>query len=69
MVELADGAEPLEFAEMVDYLRGADLMVQKIPEQLEILDELPRNQTLRKVLKQDIRDMFRDKPWSPAPRS
>ena len=69
VVELADGAEPLEFAEMVDYLRGADLMVQKIPEQLEILDELPRNQTLRKVLKQDIRDMFRDKPWSPAPRS
>ena len=53
----------------VGYLKNADLMMQKIPEQLEIIDELPRNQTLRKILKQDLRDMYRDKPWTPAPRS
>lgn len=69
VVERAPGTEDLEFAEMVTYLKGADLMMQKIPEQLEVVDELPRNQTLRKVLKQDLRDMYRDKPWSPAPRS
>ena len=68
VVERVPGSADLEFADMVDYLKAADLMMQKIPEQLEILDELPRNQTLRKVLKQDIRDMFRDAPWEPAPR-
>jgi acyl-CoA synthetase (AMP-forming)/AMP-acid ligase II len=68
VVERVPGSDDLEFGDMVAYLKGADLMVQKIPEQLEILDELPRNQTLRKVLKQDIREMFRDKPWEPAPR-
>ena len=69
VVERAAGTDDLEFGEMVSFLKGADLMVQKIPEQLEVVDELPRNQTLRKVLKQDLRDMYRDKPWSPAPRS
>ena len=69
VVERAPDTEDLEFGEMVTYLKAADLMVQKIPEQLEVVDELPRNQTLRKVLKQDLRDMYRDKPWSPAPRS
>jgi len=68
VVERVPGAEDLTLEEMVSYLKAADLMMQKVPEQLEILDELPRNQTLRKVLKQDIRDMFRDKPWSPPPR-
>ncbi|MSW29599.1 MAG: AMP-binding protein [Actinobacteria bacterium] len=68
VVERAPGTDDLEFAEMVAYLKGSDLMVQKIPEQLEVVDELPRNQTLRKVLKQDLRDMYRDKPWSPPAR-
>ena len=67
-IERAPGADDLTFDEMVEYLKGADLMVQKIPEQLEVMDELPRNQTLRKVLKQDLRDMYRDAPWEPAPR-
>ena len=69
VVETAAGAEPLDFSEMVDYLKGHDLMVQKIPEQLEVVEALPRNNTLGKVLKTDLRDQFRDKPWSPAPRS
>jgi non-ribosomal peptide synthetase component E (peptide arylation enzyme) len=53
---------------MVAYLKSEDLMAQKIPEQLEVVDALPRNETLRKVLKQDLRDSYRDKPWAPAPR-
>jgi cyclohexanecarboxylate-CoA ligase len=69
VVETAVGAEDLGFAEMVEYLKASDLMVQKIPEQLEVVAELPRNQTLHKVLKQDLRDTYRDVPWSPAPRS
>jgi len=68
VVETATDAEPLEFAEMVAYLKDHDLMVQKIPEQLEVVEALPRNNTLGKVLKTDLRDQFRDAPWSPAPR-
>ena len=69
VVERAPGEDDLTFTEMVQYLADADLMRQKIPEQLEIVDEMPRNQTLRKILKQDLRDTYRDKPWEPAPRS
>ena len=42
-------------AEMQEYLRGAGLMVQKIPEQLEVVDQLPRNATF-KILKYQLRD-------------
>jgi acyl-CoA synthetase (AMP-forming)/AMP-acid ligase II len=63
VVERAEGQDDLGFDEMVAYLTEADLMRQKIPEQLEVVDELPRNQTLRKVLKQDLRDTYRDVPW------
>jgi acyl-CoA synthetase (AMP-forming)/AMP-acid ligase II len=68
VVERAPGTDDLGFAEMVAYLKSEDLMAQKIPEQLEVVDALPRNETLRKVLKQDLRDAYRDKPWAPAPR-
>ena len=68
VVERAPGTDDLGFAEMVAYLKSEDLMTQKIPEQLEVVDALPRNETLRKVLKQDLRDTYRDKPWAPAPR-
>jgi cyclohexanecarboxylate-CoA ligase len=63
VVEQAPGEAPLEFDEMVEYLRAAGLMVQKIPEQLEIVDELPRNQTLHKVLKSQLRDAYATEPW------
>jgi len=56
VVACAEG-EPLTFEEMVGYLRERELMVQKIPEQLELLDELPRNPS-GKVLKQDLRQRF-----------
>jgi cyclohexanecarboxylate-CoA ligase len=32
-------------------------MVQKIPEQLEVVDQLPRNATM-KILKYQLRDRF-----------
>ncbi|HXQ90973.1 MAG TPA: AMP-binding protein, partial [Acidimicrobiales bacterium] len=62
VVETAKGAEPLTFTEMVDHLRGAGLMTQKVPEQLEVVDRLPRNETLNKVLKYKLREMFTARP-------
>jgi cyclohexanecarboxylate-CoA ligase len=59
VIELADGAEALTFAEMVDACRAAGLMTQKIPEQLEIVDVLPRNPT-GKVLKHELRKQYAD---------
>ena len=38
-------------------------MTQKIPEQLEVVEQLPRNETLRKVLKYKLRDELAAKPW------
>ena len=49
--------EPLAFNEMVAFLEAQDLMRQKIPEQLELVDVLPRNPT-GKVLKQELRERF-----------
>ena len=62
VVEMAKGAEPLTFAEMVDHLRAAGLMTQKVPEQLEVVDRLPRNETLNKVLKYKLRETFTARP-------
>jgi len=45
--------------ELFEFLKGAGLMVQKIPEQLEIVDVLPRNPT-GKVLKHDLRAKYSD---------
>jgi acyl-CoA synthetase (AMP-forming)/AMP-acid ligase II len=58
VVETKPGAEPLQFAEMVAYLKDAGLMLQKIPEQLEIIEQLPRNETFNKVLKHKLRERF-----------
>ncbi len=49
--------EPLAFEEMVAFLEAHDLMRQKIPEQLELVNVLPRNPT-GKVLKQELRERF-----------
>jgi acyl-CoA synthetase (AMP-forming)/AMP-acid ligase II len=48
----------ITFAEMTGYLEGEGLMRQKIPERLEVLDALPRNETLNKVLKYKLREQF-----------
>jgi acyl-CoA synthetase (AMP-forming)/AMP-acid ligase II len=62
VVETAAGQDPLTFAQMVEHCKQAGLMMQKVPEQLEVLDALPRNATL-KVLKHVLRDRFRAEPW------
>jgi acyl-CoA synthetase (AMP-forming)/AMP-acid ligase II len=50
-------SESLEFAEMVEFLIAKQLMRQKIPEQLEIVAEVPRN-AAGKIQKQLLRDRF-----------
>ena len=52
-----DPRSPLEFGEMQRFLREQQLMTQKIPEQLELVDVLPRNAT-GKVLKHELRARF-----------
>ncbi len=63
VVETAEGAEPLTFAEMVEACERAGLMRQKIPEQLVVHDgPLPRNATL-KILKHELRDLYAPLRW------
>jgi cyclohexanecarboxylate-CoA ligase len=58
VVSTAEGAEPLEFAEMVEFLKASGLMVQKIPEQLELVDAIPRNPA-GKILKRDLQARYK----------
>ncbi|HMC72132.1 MAG TPA: AMP-binding protein, partial [Mycobacteriales bacterium] len=58
VVETAAGSDPLSFDEMVAQCSEAGLMRQKIPERLEVVDRLPRNETLNKVLKYKLREEF-----------
>jgi cyclohexanecarboxylate-CoA ligase len=59
VVQTAPGAEPITFEAMVDYLRTEGLMVQKLPEQIEHVDVIPRNPA-GKILKQDLRARYAD---------
>jgi hypothetical protein len=38
-------------------------MTQKIPEQLAVVERLPRNEALQKVLKYKLREEYGAKPW------
>jgi len=58
VVETADGAQAISASEMSEWCRQAGLMRQKIPERLEVVDRLPRNETLNKVLKYKLREQF-----------
>ncbi|MGC4986466.1 class I adenylate-forming enzyme family protein [Streptomyces sp. DT193] len=58
VVEQPPGAPELTLAAVTSYLRGEGLSVHKLPEQLEVVDALPRNETLRKVLKYRLRERF-----------
>ena len=60
VVALQDAGNPLEFDEMVDFLKGEGLMVQKIPEQLETVDVIPRNPS-GKIVKHVLRDQYAKK--------
>jgi acyl-CoA synthetase (AMP-forming)/AMP-acid ligase II len=65
VVEQPAGAQELTLAEVVSHLRAAGLSVHKLPERLEVVEALPRNDTLRKVLKYRLRERFS----KPRPRS
>jgi len=53
VVRVEAGAAPLRFEEMVQHLETRDLMRQKIPEQLEHVDDMPRNPS-GKIPKADL---------------
>jgi acyl-CoA synthetase (AMP-forming)/AMP-acid ligase II len=57
VVETRPGAPPLALGDVVAFCHEAGLMAQKIPEQLEVVDALPRNATL-KILKHELRARF-----------
>jgi len=52
-----DPADPPTLPELFEFCKAAGLMVQKIPEQLEIVDALPRNPA-GKVLKHELRQTY-----------
>ncbi|MFI8362332.1 AMP-binding protein [Streptomyces sp. NPDC085612] len=58
VVEQPPGAAPLTLPQLTAYLRAEGLATHKLPEQLEVLDSLPRNEALRKVLKYKLRERF-----------
>ncbi|MGW3461244.1 class I adenylate-forming enzyme family protein [Streptomyces olivaceoviridis] len=58
VVEQRPGTPHLTLPEVVSFLRAEGLSVHKLPERLEVVDALPRNETLRKVLKYKLRERF-----------
>ncbi|MGD6744067.1 class I adenylate-forming enzyme family protein [Streptomyces sp. BH106] len=62
VLELRSGADRLTLPDLTTYLRDQGLSTFKLPEQLETLDALPRNETLRKVLKYKLRERFHSSP-------
>ncbi|MFI1654078.1 class I adenylate-forming enzyme family protein [Streptomyces sp. NPDC020472] len=67
VVEQPPGAAPLGLPQVTAFLRESGLSVHKLPEQLEVVDALPRNETLRKVLKYKLRERFGAAPESAGP--
>jgi acyl-CoA synthetase (AMP-forming)/AMP-acid ligase II len=57
VVQVADDADGLTLAEVVDFCRTAGLMTQKIPEQLELRTEWPRAGT-GKIVKKALREEY-----------
>jgi acyl-CoA synthetase (AMP-forming)/AMP-acid ligase II len=58
VVESATPGDDITFDEMVAWYVDADLMRQKIPERLEVVERMPRNETLNKVMKFKLREQF-----------
>jgi acyl-CoA synthetase (AMP-forming)/AMP-acid ligase II len=58
VVEQPSGAGKLTLETVTSYLRTQGLSPHKLPEQLEVVDALPRNETLRKVLKYKLRERY-----------
>ena len=57
VVSTRDGQQPLAFTEMQDFLRGEGLRTQAIPEQLEVVDAVPRN-AQGKIPKHELRKQY-----------
>lgn len=57
VVVAADPADPPTLDALGEYLRGTGLMVQKLPERLEIVPVLPRNPA-GKVLKKELKETY-----------
>jgi acyl-CoA synthetase (AMP-forming)/AMP-acid ligase II len=57
VVELVPGAEPLSLVALQDHCRDAGLSRRKWPEQLEVVDAMPRNPTM-KILKYQLKERF-----------
>ncbi|MCF3125203.1 AMP-binding protein [Streptomyces arenae] len=60
VVEQRPGGAELTLETLTSYLRGEGLATHKLPERLELVEALPRNETLRKVLKYKLRERFSD---------
>ena len=58
VVQTADGEDPVSFESMVSHLKDNGLMTQKLPEQLEFVEVIPRNPA-GKVLKHVLQDQFK----------
>ncbi|MFF3466739.1 class I adenylate-forming enzyme family protein [Streptomyces sp. NPDC002619] len=58
VVERSPGAGEPTLEAVTAYLRAEGLSVHKLPEQLEVVDALPRGDTLRKVLKYKLRERY-----------
>ncbi|MFE2876593.1 class I adenylate-forming enzyme family protein [Streptomyces roseus] len=58
VVEQPAGAAPLTLPQLTAHLRAQGLSPHKLPEQLELVEALPRNEALRKVLKYKLRERF-----------
>lgn len=57
VVQLAHPDAPLAMDEMIAFLKEKGLMVQKIPEQIEVIETIPRNAT-GKILKHELRSSY-----------
>jgi acyl-CoA synthetase (AMP-forming)/AMP-acid ligase II len=66
VVVLTEGAGSLSLTELVEYCREQKLANQKIPERLEIVDQLPRN-ALGKILKRELRSTYAGTDPAPVP--
>ncbi|MEU3887892.1 AMP-binding protein [Streptomyces sp. NPDC029041] len=58
VVEQPPDAGTLTLADLTAFLRAEGLAAHKLPERLEVVDALPRGETLRKVLKYRLRERY-----------
>jgi acyl-CoA synthetase (AMP-forming)/AMP-acid ligase II len=59
VIAIRPGAQPLDLAGLREFLTGKGLRVQAVPEQLEIVDAVPRNPA-GKILKHKLREQLAD---------